>query len=270
MASTWQYTSPPPHRRRPEVVLIAFARGPLTGQVELSLATFGAPSEEAVAHCSLRTIDRRVDPAWFDAWRQGSLRDIATKDLGGQLAELDAADHAHVIVAAPQAPTDLGYLQGAWALARYLVARGATLILDAHAMTYRPASAIAQADAPLDVAREVRVVFETSSTRPDGAHALHTRGMRKFGAPELLALCSDVDAPLVGSAISELADAVARGTELATPRHAVHVAPGVTWVAIEDEHRIGELLQLGNEARVLVDDRGHHLIGVLGRLPVPS
>ena len=33
----------------------------------------------------------------------------------------------------------------------------------------------------LDVAREVRVVFETSPMRGSSAHALHTRGMRKFG-----------------------------------------------------------------------------------------
>jgi hypothetical protein len=269
MASAWQYTTSPSRPRAPEVVLVVFSQGPLARQVELSLSTFGAPSEQAIADCSLRTIDRRIDPTWFDAWRQGSLRDIAAKDLGDQLAELDAADHAHVIACTPATPSDLGYLQGAWALARYLVARGASVVLDAHAMTYLRDSALAPADAPLDVAREVRVVFESSSTRPDGAHALHTRGMRKFGAPDLVALCSDADARLVGSAMSELADGVARGTDLATPRHAIHIAPGVTWVAIEDEHRIGALLQLDNEARVIVDDTGHHLVGVLGRLPVP-
>jgi hypothetical protein len=110
----------------------------------------------------------------------------------------------------------------------------------------------------------VRVVYETSTGRPDRAHALHTRGLRKFGAPDLVALCTDADVPLVGQAISELAEEVARGTDLATPRHAVEVAPGVRWIVVEDEHRLGELLQLNNEARVLVDDRGHDLMGVAG------
>lgn len=236
-------------------MLVAFARGPL------------ADAPDVAAPCTLRTIERRASPAWFDAWRQGSLRAIAAQDLGAQLAELDAADHAHVIACAPTAPTDLGYLQAAWAVARALADRGASVVLDAHAMRYLPATALPAADAPLDVTREIRVVYETDAARAANAHALHTRGLRKFGAPDLIALCGDADARLVGHAIAELADAVARGTELATPRHALHVAPEVTWVAIEDEHQLAALLQLDNAARVIVDDTGHHLVGVLGRLP---
>jgi len=254
----WQYSTTPTRPRNPEVVLVAFGSGLLPGPIELPAA------------CTLRSIDRAVSPAWVDAWRQGSLRAIAEQDLGPQLAELDAADHAHVITCTPAAPTDLGYLHAAWTAARTLASRGASIVLDAHAMTYVPSTKLPAADAPLDVAREVRVVYETSSTRADGAHALHTRGLRKFGAPDLVALCTDADAQLVGHAIAELADAVARGTDLATPRHALHVAPGVTWVAIEDEHRLGALLQLDNEVRVIVDAAGHDLTGVLARLPVLS
>jgi hypothetical protein len=227
----------------------------------------GAPEAEA---CTLRTIDRRVDPRWFDAWRSGSLRNIAETDLGKDIAALDAADHAHVIVTAPTAPTDLAYLQAAWALVRYTIECGATVVLDAHAMTYIPAASVQRANEPLDIKREVRVVYETTSMRDDGAHALHTRGMRKFGAPDLIALCTDSDARFVGHAIAELADSVAHGTELAVPLHAVVVAPGVTWMVVEDEHRLGEILQLNNSARVLVDASGHDLVGVLGRLPQPN
>lgn len=270
MPDTWRFHTPPARPRAPEVVLVAFAQGPLDGAVELSLERFGAPSQAAAEQCSLRTIDRAADPRWFDAWREGSLREIAKTDLGDDLRLLDAAVHAHVIMCAPQAPADLGYLQAAWALARYLVSRGAALVLDAHAMTYVPAGKLQPAGAPLDVSREVRVVYETSPTRGDDAHALHTRGMRKFGAPDLVALCTDADARLVAHAISELADTVARGTDIATPKHALHIAPGITWVAVEDEHRLGELLQLNNETRVLVDDTGHDLVGVLARLPRPG
>ncbi|HVK88846.1 MAG TPA: hypothetical protein VM513_32220 [Kofleriaceae bacterium] len=254
----WQFATTPTRPRSPEVVLVAFGRGALPGPIELP------------AGCTLRTIARAVSPAWFDAWRQGSLRAIAEQDLGPQIAELDATDHAHVIASAPVAPVDLAYLHAAWSAARALVARGASIVLDAHAMTYVPAAKLPAVDAPLEVAREVRLVYETTATRAEGAHALHTRGLRKFGAPDLVALCTDADARIVGHALAELADAVARGTELATPRHAIHVAPGVTWVAIEDEHRLGALLQLDNEVRVIVDATGHHLTGVLARLPVLS
>jgi hypothetical protein len=266
MIQPWQFTTQPA-ARRPSVILFVFASTPLDSQLEVSIAAYGAPSSAALEQCSLRTIDRRRDPQWFDSWRSGSMRNIAHSDLGDDIALLDAAKHVHVIVSEPEAPTDLTYLQAAWAIARSLVAHGASVILDAHAIAFTTASKLQPAGEPLDVAREVRVVYETDpDAHGERAHALHTRGLRKFGAPDLVALCSDADARFVAHAITELADAVARGTDLATPKHALHIAPGVTWVAIEDEHRLGELLQLNNEARVIVDETGHDLVGVLGRL----
>jgi len=252
----WQFRTPPAHPRDPRVVLFAFSAGPLRAGSE--------PPPEALGSCRVQTIARAQDPAWFDAWRSGSLRAIATQDLGSQLGLLDGADHLHLIACEPRGVQDLAYLQAAWALARHLAERGATVVLDAMAMTYT--TKLPAPDDPLDVQREVRVVYETSSARPDRPHAIHTRGMRKFGAPDLIALVTDRDAPLVGQAIGELADQVARGTDLGTPMHAVEVAPGVRWVAVEDEHRLGELLQLDNAARVLVDADGHDLAGVVARL----
>ncbi|MGN6109324.1 MAG: hypothetical protein ACTHU0_29725 [Kofleriaceae bacterium] len=231
------------------------------------LARFGVPSEAAGAACTVRTIAREADPAWFDAWRSGALRAIAERDLGARLAELDAADHLHLIVADVEAPADLGYLQAAWGFARAAVAAGASIVLDVHAATFHAGEALPPADAALDVSHEVRTVFETSAGRARHPHALHTRGMRKFGAPDLIALCSDADAPLVGHALAELAGLVAGGTELALPRHAIELAAGVTWYAVEDEHRLADLLQLDNRARVVVDGAGHDLVGVIGRLP---
>ncbi len=263
MIEPWLFASPPAQARDPQVALFVFGKGPLAGGPELSMAQFGAPSREALAGVGVQSIERARDAAWFDAFRSGSLRAIATQDLGARLAGLDAADHVHVVSAAPRGVTDLTYLQAAWAIVRWLGARGGQLVLDAMAMTFVPLAHIQGAGEPLDVRREVRVVYETSTARPDRAHALHTRGMKKFGAPDIVALCTDEDVPLVGQAISELADQVARGTDLATPKHAVEIAPGVRWVAIADEHRLGELLQLNNEARVLVDERGHDLMGVM-------
>jgi hypothetical protein len=264
----WKFRSPPAAPRAPQVLLIVFTQGSMAETAELSLSKFGAPSHAALDQCSLRTIDRCNDTAWFDGWRQGSLRSIAKTDLGAaDLAILDAADHAHVIICAPEAPADLTYLQAAWAIARFVASRGPAAVLDAHAMTFHAGDQLQAAGEPLEVEREVRVVYETDANRGDGAHALHTRGVKKFGAPDLIALCSDTDARLVGHAMAELADTMARGTDLATPTHAVQVAPGVTWFAVEDEHGLRDVLQLNNEARVLVDGAGHDLVGVLGRLP---
>jgi hypothetical protein len=261
----WTF-SMPPAARAPHVMLIVFGVGPLADDVPLSLSTFGLPSADHVALLDVRTIGRAADPAWFDGWRGGALRTIASGDLGDGLAALDAADHAHVIAAEPEAPADLGSLQAAWGMARALAARGADVVLDVHAMTFRVGNRLPPAGAGLGVARELRVVFESDSTRQDGAHALHTRGMRKFGAPDLVALCSPPDAQLVASVIEQLADVVARGGELALPRHGVDLDERTSWYAVADEHGLADLLGLDNDARVLVDDHGHHLAGVLARL----
>lgn len=247
-------------------MLLVFATGTLRDGTELSLAESGAPSTAALEQCRVQTVTRAMDPRWFDAWRSGSLRTIAEQDLGRDLAVLDAADHVHVIACEPTTVSDLTYLQAAWALVRHLVARGGAVVLDAHAMTYRIADKLQPAGEPLDVRREVRVIFETTPARSERAHALHTRGLKKFGAPDLVALCSDADVGLVGEAIAELAEQVARGTDLAVPRHALEIAPGVRWVAVADEHGLAELLQLNNDVRVLVDDAGHDLVGVVGRI----
>jgi hypothetical protein len=262
----WTFTTQPAAARRPSVMLFVFGTGPPGTDVELSVTRFGAPSPESLATCDVQTVTRTMDVRWFDAWRSGSLRAIAQQDLGGGIAALDAADHVHVIACEPGEVSDLTYLQAAWALARLLIARGGSIVLDAHAMTFTAADKVQAAGEPLDVSREVRVIYETDKARPDGAHALHTRGLKKFGAPDLIALCTDPDAALVGAAIAELADQVARGTDLATPAHAVQVAPGVKWVAVEDEHRLADVLQLNNTARVLVDGSGHDLIGVVARI----
>ncbi len=264
--AAWQFTAQPAAARRPSVMLFVFGTGPLGGDVPLSMTRFGAPSAESLATCDVKTVTRAMDVRWFDAWRSGSLRAIAQQDLGGELASLDAADHVHVVVCEPADVRDLTYLQAAWAYVRFLIARGGSIVLDAHAMTFRAADKVQAAGEPLDVTREVRVIYETDSTRPDGAHALHTRGMKKFGTPDLVALCTDADVALVGPAITELAETVARGTDLATPAHTVEVAPGVRWVAVEDEHRLAEILQLNNAARVLVDSTGHDLLGVIARI----
>jgi hypothetical protein len=151
-----------------------------------------------------------------------------------------------------------------------MVARGASIVLDVHAHRFVRGDALPAADAPFDPDREVRLVFETDSARTERAHALHTRGLRKFGAPELVALCGQDDAPLVSSVVSQVAAAVAGGAELARPRHGVDVSSTETWWIVDDRDGLAELLQLNNAARVIVDGAGAHLLGVRARRGAPS
>lgn len=263
--TAWPWSEPTP-ARRPHVMLVVFSRGPLADDVPMSMARFGVPRAELIGGLDVHAIPRAADAAWFDGWRTGSLRAIATDDLGAELASLDAADHLHLIIAQPDAPPDLGYLQAAWGVARWMVARGATVALDVHAHHFWRSTDLAVADAPLDPTREVRVVFETDSTRTDRAHALHTRGLRKFGAPDLVALCGQDDADLVGAVVRRLADVIARGAELRVPRHGLTITATETWWVMDDRDGLAELLQLNNAARVVVDGGGQHLVGVAARL----
>lgn len=262
--TAWAWTPATP-TRRPHVMLVVFSRGPLADDVPMSMARFGVPRAALIGEVKVHAIPRDADAAWFDGWRTGSLRTIAADDLGAELGSLDGADHLHLIIAQPDAPADLGYLQTTWALARWMVARGATVVLDVHAHRYWRGAAISVAEAPLDPARELRVVFETDSTRTDRAHALHTRGLRKFGAPDLVALCGQDDAELVGTVMSQLADAVARGAELG-PRHGLDLTSAETWWVVDDRDGLADLLQLNNRARIIVGDRGQHLVGAAARL----
>lgn len=247
-AAPWAWAVDPPPSRAPQVVLIAFARTPL--------------EPAAAAGLEVRAIERARDPAWFDGWRAGFLRQIAERDLGVDLAALDAADHLALITAAPAAPPDLGYLQAAWSAARAAVAGGATVVLDVHRHTYHRGADLPAADLPLDVAREVRVVFETTAdTVADRAHALHTRGLKKFGASDLVALCGTDDVALVGRAITQLADLLARGADT---RRLV-MSPTSTWHLVADRDGLAALLELGNTALILVDERGQHLLGAAAR-----
>ena len=259
----WTFTRPPGPRHA-NVTLFVF--GAVRDDVPMSLSRFGVPDAAALEACDVRMHTRAADPVWFDGWRSGSLRKVARIDLEEDVEVLDQAEVMHSITADAADPADLRYLQAAWGIARYMIARGATVVLDAHAIAFTGGLDLPEAGAPLDVAHEVRVVYETESTRPDLAHAIHTRGMRKFGAPDLIALCTDPDVPLIGTAIAELADTIARGLELGAPRHRVEVMPGVSWIVVPDEHGLGGLLQLNNAARVIVDSDGHDLVGVAERL----
>jgi hypothetical protein len=229
-------------------MVIAFSEGPLVD-------TDTAPV------VAVHSIQRSADPSWFDAWRSGSIGAVAKTDLGGYEVALSRADHAHIVMAAPAAPNDLGYLQDVWKCARTLTPRGASVFLDVHALTWHIGETLAGATDVLDVSREVRVAFDADTRRTDGAFPLHTRGMLKFGAPDLVALCGPNDASMVGEVVTHLAAMVARGTELALPRHALAVDDNMVWFVVDDVRGIGAMLQLNNTARILVNERGMHLVG---------
>ena len=167
--------------------LFCFAKAPLAADVPMSASRFGLPSAEAMQGVEVREIPRAVDPAWFDGFRGGALRNVAAMALGS-LADFDAADTLCAILIERPDAADLVHLQAGWAAAKWLVARGATVVLDAQSNRFWKGSEIADWPAvrPFALSADVNVVVEGE---PKTSLAnIHTRGLRKFGRPDLVVM----------------------------------------------------------------------------------
>ena len=111
----------------------------------------------------------------------------ATLQMSGFEALRDRWAHAYCVEVSLTDPADLGHLQCAWAMARWLVRHGAAGPYDDAARRWHLSNPISSWPTPLpfSIDREIQVVFETDHD-PGRGHAMHTRGMRKFGRPDLL------------------------------------------------------------------------------------
>lgn len=164
--------------------LFCFAKAPLSN-VPMSASQFGLPTATAMEGVDVRELPRSVDPSWFDGFRGGALRSVAAKDLGS-LDALDAADMlCAVLIDRPDA-SDLIHLQAGWAAAKWLVARGAQVVLDAQTNRFWKGSEVAEWPVvrPFALSVEVNVVVAAESTDPTAT--VHTRGLQKFGRPDLV------------------------------------------------------------------------------------
>jgi hypothetical protein len=155
----------------------------------LNAATYGLPNQQAMEGLEVREIPRDQEPAWFDGFRSGALRNVAKDQLGAALADLDAANVVHAVFVRKADPKDLSHLQAMWAVAKWLIARGATVVLDAQSQRYWKAADVNDwpNNRPFALTPEVAVLVEDTPL-PDGTFVVHTRGLLKFGRPDLVAL----------------------------------------------------------------------------------
>jgi hypothetical protein len=109
----------------------------------------------------------------------------------GSLAELDESTsrriatprYMEIIEVTSRSPSDLGYLQMAWADVAHCVDRGAIAIQDVEARRWWTAAEVGAFDPhrPFSAAREIAVTSEPAS---EERTRFTTRGMRKVGLPE--------------------------------------------------------------------------------------
>jgi hypothetical protein len=212
--SLWQRAETGATGRPADVVLVAFHHGALADDVPLAAARFGLPGRAHAELCDIRAHAGAEAPEWLDGFRQGGLRAIAERHLdAAALARLDAADGCVTVRATVLDPFDLGYLQAAWGLARWLCARGAGVVLDARATRFFSADAVAAvaADAPFDVRREISLIAETEPTPGLGGHVVHTRGLLKLARPDLVTIVARGAVDAAAAALWRLAARLADG-----------------------------------------------------------
>lgn len=268
-APVWTRDAHQPTERNADVLLVCFSHGPLRDDPPLDAGRFGVPSAAAVDLLDVRRQERATDPAVFDGWRAEPLHAIAARDLGASVTELDNADECHIIRAELADPADLGYLQAAWALARWLCARGASVVLDGHAARFWTSEQVLAVapDAPFDVNREVSVIFETEPAFGTDGHFVHTRGLVKLARPDVVAVCGVNDADLVAELLKQLAIGMARGLVPSATRHGVDLGDGLTLYLGAPAPEVDvERLFLNNQATLLSFEDGKHLIGVAERM----
>jgi hypothetical protein len=246
-----------PVERDANVLFVCFASATLRDDVKLQVDRFGVSSVASFRAVDVREHRREASPEWFDNWRSGPLRAIASGCLGGDLSALDAADRCFTFDVTARDPADLAHLQSIWAVSRWFFERGASVLLDAHAMRFLTASAVPDPRAVFDVKCEVSLVVETDATEPNGGHVVHTRGLRKVGRPDVVAVCSPEDVDLVADVIWQVAAGMAAGFLPALPRHGIDVTESESWYLVADDgDRFAQRLGLNNDARVLVDALG--------------
>lgn len=152
----------------------------------MSASRFGLPSPEVMREVEVRELKRELDPAWFDGFRSGSLRALATQALGGDLSALDAATQLTAVLISRPDAADLAHLQAGWAVAKWLVERGVSVVLDAQTNQFWKAADVADwpVNRPLTLSTDLNIVVEAEPTSPSAN--IHTRGLLKFGRPDLV------------------------------------------------------------------------------------
>lgn len=182
----WRRPAFRPTGRRAAVTLIAFAdEHVLSTRPDLGLHD-AVPMTAPTAALDLRIHQYADSPSRIDGWRTGALRNIAARQLDN-LDRLDAASCCYSITVDVDDPADLTHLQLAWAVATMLADAGSCATLDAYACHWLsgPALASLSPHRPFTIQQEVSVIAETDSS-PGFGHPVHTRGMMKFGRPDLI------------------------------------------------------------------------------------
>lgn len=238
--STWERPYHEPQGRLATVMFFAFADGPLDLSSKISRSRFGLPSGFDLASVDVRQHLRNEAPEWFDGFFTPEMLSMSRRDLAGLNGEHADWTTAYSLRLQVSEPPNLAYLQGCWGFMAWICASGAKVVLDEHAVRWYGGEQVAQLDPlrPFDIGNEISVVFETDVT-PGFGHVIHTRGLAKFGRPDLLLKGAErADAQAGGVLLKGLAQRAALGAAFRenqtvgpnglAPRALIRYEPGVS------------------------------------------
>jgi hypothetical protein len=199
------------------VTLFVFSQVGVDGTtLQLKTRAHGVPQGGLPDGVDVQTVARADAPEWVDGFFAPALMDLAERDLGWPGRPPVEPTAVHVVKVRAEDPSDLRHLQAAWALARAFLDTGGFALLDAHAQAWLSPTHIKErpADAPLRMADEVSIVFETEPEHGFG-HLMHTRGMLKFGRPDLVVVgIPPKHGVRIADIVNQLAERLALGTRL--------------------------------------------------------
>jgi hypothetical protein len=207
------------------VDLLVFAKEPIAGGIVLS-EQHGAPETGMPEGLTIATIEVSADPAWFAGFLRDSLWAVAEQQLGDEALRLRQANLVYRLRGIFPDPEHLDYLQAAWAIAKHLCAEGCGPVLDMHAIHHwrRDDVLALHPDRAFEVRREVMVTFEVPPGIP--TTLIHTRGLAKFGRPDLVVPGFDARRhELGGRTLNALARSLSLGTNL-RPGSSIRVEDG--------------------------------------------
>lgn len=234
------------------IALIAFADGSLFG-ADRDLRISTVPEEAPLAALDFRSHMYADSPDWIDGWRTGALRNMAAHTLA-DLGRLDAAGCCYSITVAVEDPVDLTHLQLAWAVASAVVTAGAFAVLDTYTANWLPGATVAERSPArsFSIQQEVSLIAETDPT-PGFGHPVHTRGMIKFGRPDLVAGVPAERIDETGRILNHLARMLAEGHVL-TPGQQLRF-DGARTLTVADYAPGASIpnLNLNNDALLLID-----------------
>jgi hypothetical protein len=204
------------------ITLIAFADEDVLGAGPELVLRDAVPREAPVDALDFRVHRYADSPDWFDGWRTDALLNTAARGLD-DLGRLKAASCCYSITVTAEDPADLTHLQLAWAVASMVAKAGAFATFDAYAVNWLPGPAVASLSPhrPFTIQQEVSLMGENEPTAGFG-HAVHTRGMIKFGRPDLVTGVPADQIEQTGRILNHLARMLAEGDVL-EPGQRIHV-----------------------------------------------